>query len=67
MFPAGRGAPLTQEETATLAECEVFPGDEIKVVRARSVGGFLLVRLAGGVLWLPCDMPVGAINECVWW
>lgn len=29
----GRGAPLAREETATLGECEVFPGDEIKVVR----------------------------------
>ncbi|KAL4440027.1 hypothetical protein ABPG75_003028 [Micractinium tetrahymenae] len=27
-----RGAPMTQDGSATLAECEVFPGDEVKVV-----------------------------------
>ena len=47
MFPAGRGAPLTQEETATLAECEVFPGDEVKVVRTSRGAISVRVRVSG--------------------
>jgi hypothetical protein len=30
-----RGAPLLAADEATLAECEVYPGDEIKVVRGQ--------------------------------
>lgn len=34
-----RGAPVTQDGSATLAACEVFPGDEVKVVSAWGGGG----------------------------
>lgn len=30
-----RGAPLLAADEATLAECEVYPGDEIRVVRGQ--------------------------------
>lgn len=40
-----RGTPVAQDGSATLAECEVFPGDEVKVV---SSGGGLPALPRGG-------------------